>query len=62
MFSEDRGHINKLTLIINCNKQYSGDKSTFMGLEKPTFLCYCVLRNWKRCANCSELLLRMMFI
>ena len=35
MFCEDRGHINKkLTLmIINCNKQYSGDKSTFMGLK-----------------------------
>lgn len=33
MYSEDCEHRNKLTIIINCDKQYSGDESTFIGLK-----------------------------
>lgn len=33
-YSKDRGHINKLTLmIINYHKQYSGDESMFVGVK-----------------------------
>lgn len=47
IYPEDCGHINKKLTIINCDKQYSGDESTFRGLKNLHYCAIVILETGK---------------